>query len=73
MMPIVLSNNRIKSDGIDSCTITEIPIGATLAINGNSYIVIDGEVNITSSDTKDMPFCLSLFPYLDFEGCIYAN
>jgi hypothetical protein len=64
-MGIVQQQSSVAANGIEPCTITDIPVGTTLTSEYGSFIITDGSASITFTTVGLHTLKFTLFPYLD--------
>ena len=72
-LSLVADKSSIAADGVDVATITGIPAGVSVSLNGAEPVeVTDGEVVFTSLDEGEHSLVFTGIPYLPTEVTIAA-
>lgn len=64
-MGIVINKTKVKTDGADTLTISNIPAGATIMISGATYTIDDGIAELTFQNPGIYQIRISSPPYKD--------
>ncbi|WP_043062088.1 hypothetical protein [Brucella anthropi] len=67
-----ISSTEIKADGIDSATITGIPEGAHVRIDGYIYEISGGSLEFTTDHPGTYRISIDTWPLLPFEAEVKA-
>jgi len=73
-MPASIDQATISADGVDSSTISGLPVGAEISVNSIIIGVVDesGSFTFTTDAPGAYAVRVSLFPWRDHEGTINA-
>ena len=71
-MSLSVSSTSVKADATDLVTITNIPVGAKVVVDGNVIQVDDGIVELTFDHVGEYSLTFSLFPYKPEEVIVNA-
>lgn len=69
----VPSSVSLKPDGIDTVTVTGLPAGVTVVVDGQTYLIEDGVLEITCDTPSNYAINLSVWPYMPAQIQVTAN
>jgi hypothetical protein len=73
VMPIQCDKTTVRADGVDSITLTGIPIGADITLGDQQTTALDPQIIITCDIQGKYELLIRLWPYLDYSGVVDAT